>query len=95
MDWKIALLRLGTTGSTYMLRLWYQSRKEQKLASLQQMGSIREQKKSSRATVEFRAIHVSNSIAFFQSENLNFAGTNSGEKRAVKPRFYTEGTNIT
>lgn len=32
MDWKIALLRLGT--STYMLRLWYQSRKEQKLASL-------------------------------------------------------------
>lgn len=32
MDWKIALLRLGT--STYMLRLWYQSRKEQKLTSL-------------------------------------------------------------
>lgn len=33
MDWKIALLRLGT--SNYMLRLWYQSRKEQKLTSLQ------------------------------------------------------------
>jgi len=33
MDWKIALLRLGT--STDMLRLWYQSRKEQKLTSLQ------------------------------------------------------------
>lgn len=42
MDWKIALLRLGT--STYMLRLWYQSRKEQKLASLREMGSIREKK---------------------------------------------------
>lgn len=92
MDWKIALLRLGT--STYMLRLWYQSRKEQKLASLRQMGSIRE-KKSSKATVEFRAVHVSNSIAFFQSQNLNFAGRNSGEKRAVKPRFYTEGKNTT
>lgn len=52
-------------------------------------------KKSSKATVEFRAVHVSNSIAFFQSQNLNFAGRNSGEKRAVKLRFYTEGRNIT
>ena len=52
-------------------------------------------KKTGKAKVEFRAVHVPNSIAFFQSQNLNSAGRNSGEKRAVKPRFYTEGTNIT
>ena len=51
--------------------------------------------KKKQATVEFRDVHVSNSIAFFQSQNLNLAGRNWGEKRAVKLRFYTEGRNIT
>ena len=51
--------------------------------------------KKKQATVEFRDVHVSNSIDFFQSQNLNLAGRNWGEKRAVKLRLYTEGRNIT